>query len=120
MEAKYQALSVEELNAELALVQSLLPSGDADKRAVFHQTFQLNDKNKDDHITPGDEFVGLVDKLFDRFGVEKTEENYAKYFADIDADSDGKITLNEFVEYIDKTALAYVIPALEAEIAKRQ
>ena len=32
MEAKYQAMSVEELNAELELVTSLLPGGNAEAR----------------------------------------------------------------------------------------
>ena len=121
MEAKYQALSVEELNAELELVTSLLPGGNAEARQKWHETtFNANDLNNNSTIERGAEFEGLVGKLFDRFAVEKTAENYEKYFVDIDKDSDNKITFEEFTSYVDHIGSEYVVPAIRAELAKRQ
>ena len=121
MEARFQAMTTEELKAELEVVTTLLPGGDADKRREWHEhNFLTNDKNGNSVIERGEEFEGLVGKLFERFGLEKTAENYEKYFVDIDKDGDGKITLEEFTSYVDHVGVAYILPALNAELAKRQ
>ena len=123
LEAKYGAMSDEELQKELAFINAILPGGSEESRAkyleVTYGDFQKNDLNSDATIQQGAEFEGLVGRLFDKYGVEKSEENYKKYFVEIDADGDGNITFKEFIDYVDTLAVNYGIPAIKAELTKR-
>ena len=124
LQARYSAMSDEDLQKELAFITAILPGGSEEARAKYleltYGNFQKNDLNSNETIQPGQEFEGLVNTLFERYNVEKSEENYKKYFSEIDADGDGNITFKEFVDYVDSLGTNYGIPAIQAEIAKRQ
>ena len=116
LEAKFGAMSDEELQKHFAFVNAILPGGNEETRAKHLEStygdFEKNDLNSDAAIQQGAEFEGLVGRLFDRYGVEKTEENFKKYFTEIDADGDGNITFKEFIDYVDSLAVNYGIPAM--------
>ena len=116
LEAKFGAMSDEELQNHFAFVNSILPGGNEEARAKLIESklrdFKKNDLNSDETIQPGAEFEGLADYFFNRYGVEKTEENFKKYFTEIDVDGDGNITFKEFIDYVDSLAVNYGIPAM--------
>ena len=123
IDAQFAAMSDEELLQLLAYCHAILPGGHEETRARHIKAtfgdFGRNDLNGDSTIQPGAEFEGLVDKLFDRYAIAKTEETYQQYFAEIDADGDGSISFQEFLDFFDYLTLHHGIPAMEAELDSR-
>ena len=112
-------LSVEDLKKHLATFQSYSEGGEHREAFIGRQetNFTTADANQNGHVERT-EFPTLISTILEFFNLEPTEQNLNELFTRVDKDADGKISHDEYFEWLNGT-LAYLAGLYQAELTKR-
>lgn len=69
-----------------------------DRHQMYKEVFHIFDKDCDNSISSSE-----VKSLVISLGYTPNEEELQKFIEEVDTDKSGRITLNEFIEYMDRT-----------------
>lgn len=81
-------------------------------------SFMDSDQGKKGYVDR-EEFESLITGYFEMWGIAWTKDNFDKYFNRIDSNDNGKVNLEEFINFSDEINIKEVFPALSREMKRR-